>query len=206
MTTAEEHKSNGIGKDLGMYVCLLVLAGLQFVIAYQNINASQMLTRMLAVACLEAGWQHCSSCIFGRRSGPFCCLLPSLRFLSCWGCNMDGPTAPGWWRAHHFQVPINEGDRMLRGKMRVERPFLLIGIVLVTLAILAALSRPSPELRALLYAGRVRGARMIQALRSGILILIVPPTFMSVGMIFIVNRKRNQFRQVDYTPESDRNR
>jgi len=55
MTTGEEHKSNGVGKDLGIYVCLLVLAGLQFVIAYQNINTSQMLTRMLAVACLEAG-------------------------------------------------------------------------------------------------------------------------------------------------------
>jgi heme/copper-type cytochrome/quinol oxidase subunit 4 len=55
MTTAEEHKSNGIGKDVGLYVCLLVLAGLQFAIAYQKISPSQMLTRMLAVACVEAG-------------------------------------------------------------------------------------------------------------------------------------------------------
>ena len=55
MTTAEEHKSTGIGKDLIVYVCLLALAGLQFVIAYQNIDASQMLTRMLAVAFIEAG-------------------------------------------------------------------------------------------------------------------------------------------------------
>ena len=55
MTTAEQHKSNGIGKDLAIYVCLLILAGLQFVIAYQNISASQMLTRMLAVGCIEAG-------------------------------------------------------------------------------------------------------------------------------------------------------
>jgi cytochrome c oxidase subunit IV len=55
MKTAEEHKSNGIGKDLAIYVCLLVLAGLQFVIAYQNIDASQMFRRMLAVACVEAG-------------------------------------------------------------------------------------------------------------------------------------------------------
>jgi|SRR5437899_2202448 len=55
MTTAEEHKSNGIKKDLAIYVCLLILAGLQFVIAYQNISASQMLTRMLAVAFIEAG-------------------------------------------------------------------------------------------------------------------------------------------------------
>ncbi len=54
-TTAEQHKSDGIGKDLIVYVCLLALAGLQFVIAYQNINASQMLTRMLVVACVEAG-------------------------------------------------------------------------------------------------------------------------------------------------------
>jgi caa(3)-type oxidase subunit IV len=55
MTKAEEHKSNGIGKDLAIYVCLLVLAGLQFVIAYQNIDASKMFTRMLVVACVEAG-------------------------------------------------------------------------------------------------------------------------------------------------------
>ena len=55
MTTAEQHKSNGIGKDLAIYVCLLILAGFQFVIAYQNISASQMLTRMLAVGCIEAG-------------------------------------------------------------------------------------------------------------------------------------------------------
>jgi caa(3)-type oxidase subunit IV len=55
MPTAEEHKSNGIGKDLIIYICLLVLAGLQFVIAYQNLDASQMFRRMLAVACVEAG-------------------------------------------------------------------------------------------------------------------------------------------------------
>lgn len=55
MTTAQEHHSNGIGKDLAVYVCLLALAGLQFVIAYQNIDASQMLVRLLAVAVVEAG-------------------------------------------------------------------------------------------------------------------------------------------------------
>lgn len=55
MTTAEEHKSDGIKKDLAIYVCLLVLAGFQFLVAYQNISASQMLMRMLVVACVEAG-------------------------------------------------------------------------------------------------------------------------------------------------------
>lgn len=47
-------RTNGIGKDLIIYVCLLALAGVQFLIAYQNIDASQMFTRMLIVACVEA--------------------------------------------------------------------------------------------------------------------------------------------------------
>ena len=45
---------------------------------------------------------------------------------------------------------------------------------------------------------------MIEALRSGILILIVPPTFMSVCMIFIIKHKRNQFRQADNAHDSNR--
>jgi heme/copper-type cytochrome/quinol oxidase subunit 4 len=44
----------GMKKDLIIYVCLLALAGLQFVIAYQSISPSQMFTRMLVVAILEA--------------------------------------------------------------------------------------------------------------------------------------------------------
>jgi cytochrome c oxidase subunit IV len=53
MTTTE--KSGGIGKDLLVYVCLLALAGLQFVIANQNIDTSKMFSRMLTVALVEAG-------------------------------------------------------------------------------------------------------------------------------------------------------
>ncbi len=41
------------------------------------------------------------------------------------------------------------------------------------------------------------GARMIEALKSGILILIVPPTLASVGMIFVVHHKRNQVKRTD---------
>jgi hypothetical protein len=47
------------------------------------------------------------------------------------------------------------------------------------------------------------GSRMIQALRSGILILIAPPTFGTIGMIVVCYRKRNQTREDD-TDESDR--
>ena len=41
------------------------------------------------------------------------------------------------------------------------------------------------------------GSRMIQALRSGILILIAPPTFMSIGLIFVCYNKRNKTRRRD---------
>jgi hypothetical protein len=95
---------------------------------------------------------------------------------------------------------------MLRGKMRVYRRFLFIGLVLVVLAVLAAPLPAFSQSCALCYTQAASaGSRVIQALRSGILILIVPPTLMSIAMIFIVYRKRNQFRQIDEAPDSDRN-
>jgi hypothetical protein len=45
---------------------------------------------------------------------------------------------------------------------------------------------------------------MIQALRSGILILVIPPTLGSIGMIFVVYHKRNQVRRTDHGGESAR--
>jgi caa(3)-type oxidase subunit IV len=53
--TDDTHKNGGMGKDLIVYVCLLALAGIQFVIAYQDISTSQMVVRMLAVAIIEGG-------------------------------------------------------------------------------------------------------------------------------------------------------
>jgi hypothetical protein len=95
---------------------------------------------------------------------------------------------------------------MLRRKMNVEKPLLLIGIALVGLTMLAAPLPAFSQSCALCYTQAASaGARMIQALRSGILILIVPPTFMSVGMIFIVYRKRNQCRRDDDAPDSGGN-
>ena len=47
------------------------------------------------------------------------------------------------------------------------------------------------------------GRRMIEALKSGILILIVPPTLMSIGMVFIVYRKRDRCRDTAGTADSD---
>jgi TRAP-type C4-dicarboxylate transport system permease small subunit len=47
------------------------------------------------------------------------------------------------------------------------------------------------------------GSRMIQALKSGILVLIVPPTLGSIGMIFVVYKKRNQVRRTDHDELDD---
>jgi hypothetical protein len=91
-------------------------------------------------------------------------------------------------------------------RMRVERPFLFIGVVLIGLLMLATPLPAVAQTCSLCYSRAASsGARMIQALRSGILIMIVPPTLMSLGMIFILYRKRNQFRRVDDAPDSDRN-
>jgi ABC-type Fe3+ transport system permease subunit len=41
------------------------------------------------------------------------------------------------------------------------------------------------------------GSRIIQGLRSGILVLVIPPMFMSVGITILAYRKRNQYRSSD---------
>ena len=45
------------------------------------------------------------------------------------------------------------------------------------------------------------GQRMIKALRSGILILVVPPTLMSLGVIVVAYVKRNQCRRIEEDAE-----
>jgi hypothetical protein len=87
------------------------------------------------------------------------------------------------------------------------RPWKSIGISAIALAGLFLLFTAMPASAqgcALCYTQAASsGSRMIQALKSGILILIAPPTFMTAGMIFICYRKRNQTREVS-TDESDR--
>jgi len=53
MATAETHKSNR-GRYIAVYACILVIAALQFVIAYSNLTGPQMFTRMLVLAVIEA--------------------------------------------------------------------------------------------------------------------------------------------------------
>jgi len=53
--TSETQNSSGIKKDLVVYFCILALAAVQFVIAYQSIDGSRMFVSMLIVAIVEAG-------------------------------------------------------------------------------------------------------------------------------------------------------
>ena len=85
---------------------------------------------------------------------------------------------------------------MFKRIARVQRSRFVAAIALIGLATLIAPTLAFSQSCALCYTQAASaGARMIQALRSGILILIIPPTFMSVCMIFIMQHKRNQFRQ-----------
>lgn len=55
MAMTEGHRGS-VGKYVAIYVVILVIAALQFVVAYSNISSSQMLTRMLVLAIIEAAF------------------------------------------------------------------------------------------------------------------------------------------------------
>jgi hypothetical protein len=76
------------------------------------------------------------------------------------------------------------------------RPFLKsMGLATVALSLVLSAAPAFSQSCALCYTQAASsGSRMIQALKSGILVLIVPPTLGSIGMILIMYRKRNQVR------------
>ncbi len=80
--------------------------------------------------------------------------------------------------------------------MRSKARFRMVWLGLAGLILLLTAAPAFSQSCALCYTQAASaGTRMIEALKSGILILIVPPTLGSVGMIFVVNRKRNQVRR-----------
>ena len=79
--------------------------------------------------------------------------------------------------------------------MRFWRKIGIFGIALAGLILLLAPEPAFAQSCALCYTQAASsGARMIQALRSGILILIIPPTLGTIGVICVMYRKRNQVR------------
>ena len=96
------------------------------------------------------------------------------------------------------------GDRSGRKQpLKVLKQIAVLGILLVGVVLLLAPTSAFAQSCALCYTQAASsGSRMIQALKSGILILIVPPTLGSIGMIFVVHHKRNQVRQTEPGDES----
>ena len=89
---------------------------------------------------------------------------------------------------------------MNRGTVRVR-------LALIAVAVVALFASPLPALAqscALCYTQAASAStRMIDALKSGILILIVPPTLMSIAMVFIMYRNRNRCRDAAGAANSD---
>jgi hypothetical protein len=69
-----------------------------------------------------------------------------------------------------------------------------IGLAIIALMFLSAVPAFSQSCALCYTQAASSGSRMIQALKSGILVLVVPPTLGSVGMIFVLRQKRNQVR------------
>jgi hypothetical protein len=80
--------------------------------------------------------------------------------------------------------------------MKFQNTIRLMGIALAALFVLLLPLPAFSQNCALCYTQAASaGARMIQALRSGILVMVIPPTLGSIGMIFIVRRRNNRFKR-----------
>ena len=85
--------------------------------------------------------------------------------------------------------------------MKIETRLRLAGIAIVGLAMVILCAPAFSQSCALCYTQAASsGSRMIEALRSGILVLIVPPTSMWLVIVAIAYKKRNQFKHADNAP------
>ena len=90
--------------------------------------------------------------------------------------------------------------------MKIEKPLRRVGVALVGLAHLFLSPAVFSQSCALCYTQAASsGSRMIEALRSGILVLIIPPTLMWLVIAAIMYSKRNQFKRADNTAGSNAN-
>jgi len=91
-------------------------------------------------------------------------------------------------------------------KLGIRKTLERVGIAVGGLMALTLPPRAFSQGCALCYTqAAASGTRMIQALRSGIVILIIPPLSMCLGAIVLAYRRRDQFNQPDtgVQPESD---
>jgi hypothetical protein len=77
-------------------------------------------------------------------------------------------------------------------------------LVIAGLLVLAANSASYAQSCALCYTQAAgAGHRFIQGLRTGILVLIVPPMFMSAGITILAYRKRNLTNEIKESKKND---
>ena len=87
--------------------------------------------------------------------------------------------------------------------MKIEKPLRWVGVALAGLALVFFSPAAFSQSCALCYTQAASsGSRMIEALRSGILVLIIPPTLMWLVIAAIMYSKRNQFKRADDTAGS----
>jgi len=83
-------------------------------------------------------------------------------------------------------------------KCKARDSFLMAAVALIALAALALPPVAFSQGCSLCYTQAANsGARLIRALRSGIIILIIPPVSMCIGAMVLAYRKRNQFHHND---------
>lgn len=101
---------------------------------------------------------------------------------------------------------LNQGKRaLLIGGCPSSRPFSGNSKKLVLVAIVLFAIPAFSQSCALCYTqAAASGAKFIHSLRDGILVLMVPPMFMSVGITWLAYTKRNHFRSDEFDDiESD---
>jgi hypothetical protein len=82
--------------------------------------------------------------------------------------------------------------------VKSKHPFQFLTIAVAAFAMLAFSPAAFSQSCALCYTQAASaGHRMIEALRSGILVLVVPPTLMWLVIAAIAHAKRNQFKHAD---------
>ena len=86
--------------------------------------------------------------------------------------------------------------------MRVKKILMIAIMVAGVFVILAPMSAFGQSCALCYTQAASSGSKMIQALKSGILILITPPTLGSIGVICVMYRKRNQVRSTESGSES----
>jgi hypothetical protein len=86
---------------------------------------------------------------------------------------------------------LGEFSSMRQGTLLTKLALIVVAAVVLSASSLPAMAQSC----ALCYTQAASaGGRMIQALKSGILVLIIPPTLTSIAMVFVMYRNRNRCR------------